>query len=505
MSTNRFGKVYLVGAGPGNPNLLTLKAKKLIEQADVIAYDALIPDCMLASLPANSENIAIGYRGYGSSSLPYQVHPIVIKKAKEGKKVVRLKGGDPFIFGRGSQECQALLEEGIEFEIVAGISSGLAAAVAAGFPLTHKDISSDITFVSGHDLRGGSSSHTNWESVKLVTGSIIIYMTGTKIKENCQRLISLGRDKHTKALVAAGVTSGNEEIFEGTLESFVQNPPKIAYKKPSLIIVGDVIKTRQLFDQRVNRPLYQKTILHIRQRNTQSKLTSLLEEQGAVVIEAPQFLEQPLEQSIEVTEQIEAGDYIVDQVGVFKYFVKNLISQKKDIRSLSSARFYALDEKVANDLRFFGIEPAQTLKGHCLEALKKADLPRSLRIVTRKQGRQSLGEDLQKLNHHVEYLYIYERKEVYHPLTDYHFDGVVFTSSSGVSSFSQSSWSQHICDKKTLFYVIGEKTQKRATQLGYAVKTAQTDSLISLVDLIVADQTKPRTTKKFFSKRNLGL
>ncbi|MBF0299674.1 MAG: uroporphyrinogen-III C-methyltransferase [Oligoflexia bacterium] len=266
-SEKKIGKVYLVGAGPGDPQMLTLRALDVLNSVDVIAYDALISPQILELIQSNITLISVGYR-HGERTKQLQIeekqpangmHPEVIKLALEGKSVARLKQGDPMIFGRAAQEIDDLIKNSIPFEIVPGITSGLAFASTLGIPLTHRDFSSDVTFISGHDFHHNNlvtngNCKSSWEAVAKANGSIVIYMGSNYIVENCKRLIDLGRAAETTAALIKNVSLPNEEIILDTLDGFASgknltdkdNADKDNKESnsnyPALIVVGDVVK-----------------------------------------------------------------------------------------------------------------------------------------------------------------------------------------------------------------------------------------------------------------------
>ena len=235
----RIGKVWLVGTGPGDVELLTLRAARVIENADVIAYDELVSDEILALAPSHVERIAVGRRARGVRHHDAAIHPIVIERALAGENIVRLKGGDPMIFGRGGEEGQALAQAGIPFEFVPGITAGLGAAASLGVPLTHRQISRQVTFVTAH----GSSK----ESLDTLTaewplhGTIVVYMGLGSLGEICACLIERGRSLETPCAVVSRATTKHERSVVGTLENIVERATAAALEAPALFIVGESV------------------------------------------------------------------------------------------------------------------------------------------------------------------------------------------------------------------------------------------------------------------------
>lgn len=236
------GIVHLVGAGPGDPRFLTLRAAELLSQADVLAYDELVPDALLDRVRPGAERIAVGRRHGDPSPEWTRIHPDVIARAREGKRVVRLKAGDPFIFGRGGEEAEALREAGIAFEVVPGISAALGAAAGALIPLTHRDVASDVTFATAHDLCD-PGARTDWK--RLATGgTLVLYMGAKSIARNLSRLMELGWRPSTPAAWIAGATRPDQKVVTGTVGDLAARVAGERHPGPALLIIGEVVSLR---------------------------------------------------------------------------------------------------------------------------------------------------------------------------------------------------------------------------------------------------------------------
>lgn len=240
------GIVYLVGAGPGDPELLTIKAEKIIKAAEVIVYDRLLADKLIETFPINAEKIYVGKES-GTHIVPQdQICKILIKKAKEGKIVVRLKGGDPFLFGRGGEEAIELKKEGVKFEIIPGIPAALAVPAYAGIPVTHRDYSSSVTFVTGHEDPDKIRNPVNWEKLATATDTIVIFMGIKRMKLITDAIMKGGRDRRTPAAAIEWGTTKRQRIIEGVLEDLADKIVLNNVKSPALIIIGDVVKMRKM-------------------------------------------------------------------------------------------------------------------------------------------------------------------------------------------------------------------------------------------------------------------
>jgi uroporphyrin-III C-methyltransferase len=235
------GKVWLVGAGPGDPELLTLRAYRLIRDAEVIAYDELVSEEILAFAPAAAERIPVGRRASGCRHHEAKIHPSVILRALEGKTVVRLKGGDPFVFGRGGEEAEELSAARVPFEVVPGISAALGAAASVGIPLTHREVSGAVTLATAHARSGDE-----WRlSPSLpADGTLVFYMGLGKLREAVAGLLAQGRSPSTPAAVVASATLPNEHLVLGTLADLVEKVEAAGIQPPALVIVGEVVAHR---------------------------------------------------------------------------------------------------------------------------------------------------------------------------------------------------------------------------------------------------------------------
>lgn len=240
------GKVYLVGAGPGDPGLITLKAKGLLECADVVIYDALVSPAILAMINPQAEQINAGKRRGKHSLFQSETTQLLIDKAQDRAIVVRLKGGDPFIFGRGGEEMEELVNAGISTEVVPGITSGIAAAAYSGIPLTHRLYSSSVTFVTGHEAAGKYRPQVNWSAIAHGSETIVIYMGIHNLPYIVEELIAAGLNLETPiALVRWGTRPEQEELI-GTLKTIVKQVEEIGFGAPAIAVIGQVVNMHSI-------------------------------------------------------------------------------------------------------------------------------------------------------------------------------------------------------------------------------------------------------------------
>jgi uroporphyrin-III C-methyltransferase len=240
----RGGFVHLVGAGPGDPGLLTVRALQLLRTAEVVTHDELVPAPILALAGPQAELIPVGRRHHGSSRHPLRLHPAVLERAAAGQVVVRLKCGDPFVFGRGGEEAEELTEAGIPWDVVPGISAALGAAASAHIPLTHRELSSDVTFATGHDLVCSRASRSDWPKLA-GGGTLVLYMASRALGPNLSRLVALGRPDSTPAAWIANATRPDEQVVTGTLGDLASKVEGAPGDGPALLVVGEVVSVRE--------------------------------------------------------------------------------------------------------------------------------------------------------------------------------------------------------------------------------------------------------------------
>jgi uroporphyrinogen III methyltransferase / synthase len=236
------GKVYLVGAGPGDPGLLTLKARDLIAAADCIIYDYLVNPKMLEHAGARAELIYVGKRGVESSWTQAEINRLLIEKAGEHSIIVRLKGGDPFIFGRGGEEAEILVDSGVEWEVVPGVTAGSSVAAYAGIPITHRGLSSSVAFVTGHEDPAKPQSAIRWEHLATGVDTLVFFMGVARVKEIADRLVEHGRSSQTPVAVIRWGTYDHQETYISTLANVADLTDRERIQSPALIVVGDVVK-----------------------------------------------------------------------------------------------------------------------------------------------------------------------------------------------------------------------------------------------------------------------
>jgi uroporphyrin-III C-methyltransferase len=241
----QFGKVYLVGAGPGDPGLLTIKAAELLKAADCVIYDYLVNPEILAYARPRAEKIYVGKNGGGHSWKQDDINHLLLTKANEHRLIVRLKGGDPFVFGRGGEEALALVEAGIEWEVVPGVTAGSSVAAYAGIPVTHRGLSSSVAFVTGHETADKAQSNLRWEHLANGVDTLVFFMGVAKLRDIVAQLTQHGRAASTPVAVVRWGTYDEQEVFVGTLATIAVIVERAQVKAPALIVVGEVVRLHE--------------------------------------------------------------------------------------------------------------------------------------------------------------------------------------------------------------------------------------------------------------------
>jgi uroporphyrinogen III methyltransferase/synthase len=305
----RAGVVYLVGAGPGDPGLVTLRAMELIGSADVIVHDRLIPDGLLGAARAGAELVDVGKRPkeatvagerLGTEEAQRAIEELIAGRARDGRSVVRLKGGDPFVFGRGGEEAEALREAGVEFEVVPGVTAGVAATAYAGIPVTHRDDASAVAFVTGHEDPAKPESALDWEALARFPGTLVIYMGVRRLGEIAERLIAAGRDAEEPAAAVERGTLAGQRTIEATLGELQARAEAAELRAPAVLVIGAVAARRETIGWLERRPLAGRRVVVTRARAQASGMARTLAALGAEVVELPAIRIEPQIDSDEV-------------------------------------------------------------------------------------------------------------------------------------------------------------------------------------------------------------
>ncbi|HST58550.1 MAG TPA: uroporphyrinogen-III C-methyltransferase [Longimicrobium sp.] len=382
------GTVYLVGAGPGDPGLLTLRAAELMERADVLVYDALVSPAIMERAP-HAERVYVGKRGGEHHRTQDQINAILVELAAKHRTVVRLKGGDPFVFGRGGEEALVLAQAGIPFEVVPGVTAGIAAPAYAGIPVTQRGMAASVAFVTGHEDPTKPDTDVDWEHLARGVGTVVFYMGVGKMAENFRRLIAHGRAPDTPAAAIQWGTYPRQRTVTGTLETLPAIAREAGIGAPSLIVVGEVVSLREPLGWWDRRPLSGRRIVVTRARAQASDLSQALETLGAEVIQFPTIrIAPPADGAPLRAAAAEAGsfDWIVfTSANGVEHFWNALVEQGGDARALGGVRVCAIGPSTAAELARRGIVPDvvpdEFVGEAALQALDAADELRGRRIL----------------------------------------------------------------------------------------------------------------------------
>lgn len=413
------GKVFIVGAGPGDPGLLTLNAQKALAGADVVVYDALIHSRILEVIPATAKKIFRGNRSKKGALSQAQINTLLVKLAKQGKKVVRLKGGDPFVFGRGAEEALELYRKGIDFEIVPGVSSAIAVPAYAGIPVTHRALNSSFTVVTGHEDPTKPEAKIDWQSLALTEGTLVFLMGLHTLRGVCERLIREGKEGNTPAAVIQSGTTPQQKTVVGTLETISTAVEKAGLKAPATVVVGKVVGLMPELQWRRPGSLSGLRILLTRTRTQASFLSGLLAEKGAEVIEVPTIEIAPLPMTARAKgwlRDVQKYDWIIfTSVNAVELFMKNLLELKRDSRDLGKAKMACVGAATATALKSFGINadmvPADYKQEGLVKGFKNAPLRgKKILFARAKEGRDILLDFLRRKGAAVDFWPLYENR-----------------------------------------------------------------------------------------------
>jgi len=348
-SVKRKGKVFLVGAGPGDIGLVTLRAKDCIARADVIVHDSLVNPLIFSWAREDAEIINMGKKGWGEHVSQETISAVLVEKGLEGKTVVRLKGGDPFIFGRGGEEAQKLRENNIPFEVVPGITSAVAVSAYSGIPLTHRDLVSQATLLTGHP-----DSRIEWDRIGPESGTLVIYMGLANLSHISKMLIKGGWSSDTPTALISRGTIGDQEVLVSSLNHVAEEAEKRVFATPALVVIGHVVGLRQAIKWFERKPLFGQRILITGSKQQSFQLAQSLEELGAVSIMLPTFnvtLPQSWDDLDRALDNLYEYDYIVfSSINSVKYFFRRFAERDKDIRELGAVGLGAIGENTIHEL-----------------------------------------------------------------------------------------------------------------------------------------------------------
>ncbi|MGB8426597.1 MAG: uroporphyrinogen-III C-methyltransferase, partial [Desulfobacterales bacterium] len=446
------GMVYLVGAGPGDPGLITVRGLDVIGRADVIIYDYLAAPALLRHARDTAELIYVGKKGGNHTLSQDKINDLIVEKARQGAKVARLKGGDPFIFGRGGEEAEALIAAGIAFEVVPGVTSAIAAPAYAGIPLTHRKYTTTVAFVTGHEDPGKEASSINWPALARGIGTLVFLMGVKNLPQIVASLIDHGKSADTPAALVRWGTTARQQTVAGTLATIVERVRQAGLKAPAIIVVGEVVRLRDKMQWFDNRPLLGKRIVVTRARAQASDLVRQLAELGAECLEYPTItVEPPLDWTPvdRAIDRIDGYDWLIfTSVNGVKSFFGRLFSRGRDIRALGHIGTAAIGPATAAGLLEFGltsdIVPESYQAEAVIAAFEKIKVSgRKILLPRAAEARPILPQQLAKMGAVVDEVPVYRTlpaadgaKDLVARLAAEEIDMITFTSSSTVTNFT---------------------------------------------------------------------
>lgn len=500
------GKVWLAGAGPGDAGLLTVKTRQLLCEADVIVYDALVSEEILCQIPDHVERIYVGKRS-GHHPVPQEeINAILLQEAQKGKRVLRLKGGDPFVFGRGGEELELLTAHQIPYEIVPGVTSASAVPAYAGIPVTHRDYTSSFHVITGHPRKGGKLQ-IDFDALVRLNGTLIFLMGITAMESICSGLLEAGMEPDMPAAVLERGTTAAQRSVVSDVKHLPKEAKKAGLGMPAIIVVGKVCRLGEQFHWAEKRVLGGRQFLITRPRQHSSSLARKLRDLGAQVLELPAIRTEPVEPNPELTAALEqfgtsAESWLVftSPIGVATFF-EQLEKQAWDIRKLfrkqTELRIAAIGSATGQALRSFGLiadlVPDVYDAAHLGRSIaQNAKLGSEVLIVRAKDGSEALLPPLENAGLSVQDVALYEtvcelhealHDEIVNAVCSGEVDAVTFTSASTVHGFVQS---MKLTDYTNIRAVcIGEQTAKEAERYGMQVQISDQATIDSLVEKLL--------------------
>jgi len=493
------GKVYLIGAGPGDPGLLTVKGLECLKQADVVIYDRLIDDSLLDAACPDAEKLYVGKSAHCHSLEQEEINHLLITKARQGKVVVRLKGGDPFVLGRGGEEAETLVMNHIPFEVVPGVTSALAVPAYAGIPVTHRDLASSFVVITGHEAADKEESAIDWAKLSTGADTLVLLMSVGNLAYIVNHLIENGRPPDTPVAIIANGTSPRQQTLVGTLENIVERVKQKDLQPPAVIVVGEVVRLRERLRWFDNRPLFGKRILVSRPRHQASQLSNLLRERGALPVEIPAIDIQPPPTNDDLDGAIlNLKNYhwiIFTSVNGVDAFFNRLHALNLDARWLANRRLAAIGTATASALEQRGLRADlvpkkftsqgllnelqhQAMKG-CRVLLPRADIAGE--ELTR--GLSGLGAEVDEIAAYRTTPHARSISQAKEKILAGEINVITFTSSSTVANLVAALGEEKAALSTTVIACIGPETKATAIRSGLRVDIiAQKHTMAGLVE-----------------------
>jgi len=495
------GKVYIIGAGPGDPGLITIRGVECLKRSDVVVYDYLVSEDILKHTMKGARLIYAGKRGGDHTVSQENLNQILVKEASGGNTVARLKGGDPFIFGRGGEEAGVLSEAGIPFEIIPGVTSAIAVPAYAGIPLTHRKLTSSVTFVTGHEDPTKNESSIDWENISAV-GTIVFMMAVKNLPHIVANLINNGRNPDTPVALIRWGTNPDQETLTGTLRNIAKLVKEKNFLPPAIFVVGDVVTLRKDLMWFEKKPLFGKGIVITRPEKQSEEFSSLLREEGAKVISFPTIKIVPpdrfddLDQAIK---NIERYEWIVfTSANGVKFFFDRFRELRGDIRNLKGIKICTIGPATASAIEKLGIKvdliPDEYISESVVDAFRGEKINGEKVLLPRAEiARDVITQGLSKLGAHVDVVTAYrtvnsgKNKAEFDEMMDQNkVDVITFTSPSTIANFIDIIGNDTRLPEHVKIACIGPVTLDAARKAGLKVDVMQEPYVISgLVDAII--------------------
>jgi uroporphyrinogen III methyltransferase/synthase len=500
----RAGVVYLVGAGPGDPGLMTARSVELIASADVIVHDRLIAAGALAGARSDAELVYVGKRPGEAEVVQGEIEAVLIDRAKAGRSVVRLKGGDPFVFGRGGEEAEALAAAGIPFEVVPGITAGVAAPAFAGIPVTHREDASAVAFVTGHEDPGKDDSSLDWEALARFPGTLVVYMGVGRLPQIAERLVAAGRDPAEPAAAVERGTLPGQRTVTASLAELPGEVERAELRAPAIMLFGRVAARREVIAWLERRPLHGLRVVVTRARAQASGLAAALTGLGAEVIELPAIRIEPHLDAAEVRDAVAAihtyALICITSPNGARLLFEAMATAGRDARALANATVAAIGPGTAAALRERGviadIVPERFVAEALVEALGEVEIAERPVLVARAaEARDVLPDALRERGGRVDVVALYEtvaeEPEADALAAARRADYVTFTSSSTVRNLVQAVGDEFPSGARVVS--IGPVTSEAAREAGLTVDVeAERHDPDGVIEALLADATARR-------------
>ncbi|MHB8138773.1 MAG: uroporphyrinogen-III C-methyltransferase [Smithellaceae bacterium] len=482
------GKVYIIGAGPGDTGLITLKAVECLRLADVVIYDNLVNEELLKYAPAHARFIYAGKKGGDHTLSQDKINDLLAKEARDGNTVARLKGGDPFIFGRGGEEAEVLVAQGVPFEVIPGVTSAIAVPAYAGIPLTHRGLTSTVAFITGHEDPTKDKSDIDWQA--LVGIGTLVFLMGVKnLAQITEALVSRGKSPDTPAALIRRGTTPKQEVLVGKLATIVDLAEAGHFKPPAIFVVGPVVGLRDTLCWFDTKPLFGKGVVITRPERQANDLARLLVDQGANPIAFP---------TISITQPSDWSelDRALDQLGTYNwliftsangvhFFFERLKEKDRDVRDLKGVKICCIGPATARQIEDRGIKvdlvPDEFIAEGILKSFASMDLSEQKILIPRAaSAREILPEGLKKQGATVDVAVTYQtinsgrKKEELSKLIDAgDVDVITFTSSSTVTNFVEIMGAGSELPSHVKIACIGPVTAATAKKAGFQIDISQ--------------------------------